>query len=162
MTPDSIGLLRFFSSSYLLLFFILFIIPFLLFFSTLTLPLGLQLPVRLPIGVDFLLLLFLSCIFFFFIFLLMIFSRLCSEAGQDYLAFFSSSSHVSAVKLDRETFCQAVAVVIAYAAYLPSVECFALLPVASTLARTGADTAAALDYNIDNGCVTITAQKTIR
>ena len=52
--------------------------------------------------------------------------------------------------------------VIAHAAYLPSVECFALLPVASTLARTGADTAAALDYDIDNGCVTLTAQRTIR
>ena len=67
-----------------------------------------------------------------------------------------------AVKIDREVFRSAVAVVIAHAVYLPSVQCFALLPVASTLQRTGADTGAALDYDIDNGCVTLTAQRTIR
>ncbi len=68
----------------------------------------------------------------------------------------------AAVTLDKESFCQAVAVVVAHAAYLPSVDCFALLPVASTMARTGADTGAALDYDIDNACVTLTAQRTIR
>lgn len=67
-----------------------------------------------------------------------------------------------AVTLDKEIFCQAVAVVVAHAAYLPSVECFALLPIASTLARTGAETGAALDYDIDNARVTLTAQRTIR
>lgn len=68
----------------------------------------------------------------------------------------------AAVTLDKERFSQAVAVVVAHAAYLPSVECFALLPVASTMARTGAETGAALDYDIDNACVTLTAQRTIR
>ena len=67
-----------------------------------------------------------------------------------------------AVSLDKENFCRAVAVVVAHAAYLPSVECFALLPIASTLARTGAETGAALDYDIDNACVTLKAQRTIR
>ncbi|KAL3145868.1 hypothetical protein ABBQ38_015239 [Trebouxia sp. C0009 RCD-2024] len=71
-------------------------------------------------------------------------------------------SQHSDITLDKESFSQAVAVVVAHAAYLPSVECFALLPVASTLARTGADTGAALDYDIDNACVTLTAQRTIR
>lgn len=64
--------------------------------------------------------------------------------------------------MSRDTFRQAVAVVVAHAVYLPSVQCFALLPVASTLQRTGADTGAALDYDLDNGCVTLTAQRTIR
>lgn len=68
----------------------------------------------------------------------------------------------AAVNLDKESFSQAVAVVVAHAAYLPSVECFALLPIASTMARTGAETGAALDYDIDNACVTLTAQRTIR
>ena len=67
-----------------------------------------------------------------------------------------------AVTLDKESFCQAVGVVVAHAAYLPSVECFALLPIASTLSRTGTETGAALDYDIDNACVTLTAQRTIR
>lgn len=67
-----------------------------------------------------------------------------------------------AVALDKDSFRQAVAVVVAHAAYLPSVDCFALLPVASTLARTGADTGAALDYDINSACVTLTAQRTIR
>ena len=71
-------------------------------------------------------------------------------------------SCADAVTLDQESFCQAVAVVVAHAAYLPSVECFALLPIASTLARTGAETGAALDYDIDNACVTLTAQRTVR
>lgn len=55
-----------------------------------------------------------------------------------------------------------MSVVIAHAAYLPSAQCFALLPIASTLARTGADTACALDYDVEQGCVTLTAQKTVR
>jgi len=67
-----------------------------------------------------------------------------------------------AVEISREIFRSAVAVVIAHAVYLPSVQCFSLLPVASTLQRTGADTGAALDYDIDNACVTLTAQRTIR
>ena len=67
-----------------------------------------------------------------------------------------------AVSLHKESFCRAVAVVVAHAAYLPSVECFALLPIASTLARTGAETGAALDYDIDNACVTLTAQRSVR
>ena len=71
-------------------------------------------------------------------------------------------SGAAAVSLNKESFCQAVAVVVAHAAYLPSVECFALLPIASTLARTGAETGAALDYDIDNACVTLTAQRTVR
>ncbi|DBA68672.1 TPA: hypothetical protein ACH3X2_013468 [Trebouxia sp. C0005] len=66
------------------------------------------------------------------------------------------------LKINRDIFRSAVAVVIAHAVYLPSVQCFSLLPVASTLQRTGADTGAALDYDIDNGCVTLTAQRTIR
>ncbi len=67
-----------------------------------------------------------------------------------------------AVKINREVFRSAVAVVIAHAVYLPSVQCFSLLPVASTLQRTGADTGTDLDYDIDNGCVTLTAQRTLR
>ena len=77
--------------------------------------------------------------------------------------FFSRKTIVlPAVSMDEDTFRKAVAVVIAHAVYLPSVQCFALLPVASTLQRTGADTGAALDYDMDKGCVTLTAQRTIR
>ncbi len=78
----------------------------------------------------------------------------------------SDTAHITsicaAVNIDQDSFRRAVAVVIAHAAYLPSVQCFALLPIASTLQRTGADTGAALDYDIDNGCVSLTAQRTIR
>lgn len=72
------------------------------------------------------------------------------------------SGLVVADGITKDAFMQAASVVIAHAAYLPSAQCFALLPVASTLGRTGADTAASLDYNLEQGCVTLTAQKTIR
>lgn len=69
---------------------------------------------------------------------------------------------VTAGGIQKEAFFRAMSVVIAHATYLPAAQCFALLPVASTLARTGADTACALDYDLEQGCVTLTAQKTIR
>lgn len=81
------------------------------------------------------------------------------QSISQHMASSTSSSHMS---MDQETFRKAVAVVIAHAVYLPSVQCFALLPVASTLQRTGSDTGAALDYDMDKGCVTLTAQRTIR
>ena len=71
-------------------------------------------------------------------------------------------THLVAGAITKEAFFQAMSVVIAHATYLPSAQCFALLPIASTLARTGADTACALDYDLEQGCVTLTAQRTLR
>lgn len=70
--------------------------------------------------------------------------------------------HVTTGAITKDAFFQAMSVVIAHATYLPSAQCFALLPIASTLARTGTDTACALDYDLEQACVTLTAQKLIR
>jgi hypothetical protein len=57
---------------------------------------------------------------------------------------------------------QAFTVILAHALYLPSAGCFALLPVASTLGRTGSEGACTLDYVEDRKAVVVKATRPMR
>lgn len=61
-----------------------------------------------------------------------------------------------------EAFERAMSVVLAHAAYLPSAACFALLPLASQAPRTGAESGALLDYDLQRERVTISATRPYR
>lgn len=53
-------------------------------------------------------------------------------------------------------------VVLAHAAYLPSAELFALLPLAGRLGRTGNENGCDLDYDADSGTVVLKAGRPYR
>jgi histone-lysine N-methyltransferase SETD3 len=57
---------------------------------------------------------------------------------------------------------QAMSVVLAHAAYLPSAQCFALLPLVGAFHRTGSSAGAVLDYDLEAEAVTLVAQRTYR
>ena len=57
---------------------------------------------------------------------------------------------------------QAMSVVLAYAAYLPSAQCFALLPLVGGFRRTGSASGAVLDYDLERQAVTLVAQRPYR
>ncbi|KAK9917898.1 hypothetical protein WJX75_009348 [Coccomyxa subellipsoidea] len=61
-----------------------------------------------------------------------------------------------------DAFERAMSVVLAHAAYLPSAACFALLPLASQAPRTGAESGALLDYDLQRERVTISATRPYR
>ena len=63
---------------------------------------------------------------------------------------------------NREAFRTAVATVVASAVYLPSASCFAIVPLASTLPRTGQETGALLDYDASTGGIVVTSSQSIR
>lgn len=50
-----------------------------------------------------------------------------------------------------------MSVVLAAALYLPAAQCFALVPLLSSLRRSGAETAATLDYDAQRESVTVTS-----
>lgn len=50
-----------------------------------------------------------------------------------------------------------MSVVFAHAAFLDSAQCFALLPVATLLKRTGREDAAQLDFNLDTQTAVVVA-----
>ena len=50
-----------------------------------------------------------------------------------------------------------MSVVLAAAVYLPAASCFALVPLISSVRRSGRSEAAALDYDADRESVTVTA-----
>jgi len=62
---------------------------------------------------------------------------------------------------NREEFRKAMSVVFAHAAFLDSAQCFALLPIATLLKRTGAEDAAQLDFDLDNQTATLKAGKAL-
>lgn len=55
-----------------------------------------------------------------------------------------------------------MSVVLAHAAYLPSAQCFALLPVATLLPRTGQEDAAQLDFDLEAQTARLTAARAYR
>ncbi len=57
---------------------------------------------------------------------------------------------------------QAMTVVLAHAAYLPSAQCFALLPLVGGFRRTGSASGAVLDYDLERQAVTLVAQMPYR
>ena len=63
---------------------------------------------------------------------------------------------------NKEAFRQAMAVVVATAVYLPSAGCFAIVPLASTLPRTGQERGACLDYDAATGGVVVKASQALR
>ena len=65
-------------------------------------------------------------------------------------------SLLAAGAFNQEAFREAVVAVIAAAVYLPSARCFALVPLASTLPRTGREGAGvSLDYDPSTGGVAL-------
>ena len=52
--------------------------------------------------------------------------------------------------------------VLAYAAYLPTAQCFALLPLVAGFCRTGSSSGAVLDYDMDRQAVTVVTQRSYR
>ena len=57
---------------------------------------------------------------------------------------------------------QAMSVVLAHAAYLPTAQCFALLPLVGGFFRTGSTSGAVMDYDLDRQAVTVVAQRPYR
>jgi hypothetical protein len=55
-----------------------------------------------------------------------------------------------------------MSVVLACATYLPSAQCFALLPLAGAFSRTGSVAGATLDYDLDRQAVTVVASRSYR
>lgn len=69
---------------------------------------------------------------------------------------------VCAATFNADAFRSAMSVVLAHAAYLPSAQCFALLPLATLIHRTGRDDAAQLDFDLDNQTASVTAARAYR
>lgn len=63
---------------------------------------------------------------------------------------------------NQGAFEQAMAVVLAHAAYLPSAACFALLPLVAHAPRTGDESGALLDYDLQRERVAVTATRPYR
>ncbi|GBF87903.1 histone-lysine N-methyltransferase [Raphidocelis subcapitata] len=63
---------------------------------------------------------------------------------------------------NEAAFLRAFSVVLAHAAYLPSAECFALLPLAGQLGRTGNENGADLDYDAATGSVVLKSARPYR
>jgi len=61
-----------------------------------------------------------------------------------------------------DAFAAAFSVVLGHAVYLPSASCFALLPVASLMGRTGNDNGSNLDYDAERGAVVVRAGRPYR
>lgn len=55
-----------------------------------------------------------------------------------------------------------MSVVLAHAAYLPSAQCFAMLPLVGAFRRTGSGAGAVLDYDLARQAVTVVAQRSYR
>jgi len=62
----------------------------------------------------------------------------------------------------QEAFLAAFSVILAHSVYLPSASCFALLPVASQLDRTGSEAGCLLEYDPDLKSVVITTPRALR
>ena len=62
----------------------------------------------------------------------------------------------------RKAFLDAMSLIFAHAAWLPSAQCFALLPLATLLPRTGREDAAQLDFDLDKQAVRLLCQQEYR
>eukprot|EP00884_Botryococcus_braunii_P013165 jgi/Botrbrau1/2184/Bobra.101_2s0019.2 len=65
-------------------------------------------------------------------------------------------------RFSEEDFLNAMSVVFGYAAYLENAQCFALLPLATLVRRTGNENGCLLDYNLERGSVTLTTTRPYR
>jgi histone-lysine N-methyltransferase SETD3 len=59
--------------------------------------------------------------------------------------------------LTKERFMECMSVVLSHAVYLPSVGCFALLPIIGDLEKTGSESGAVVDYDRESNMVTVTS-----
>ena len=59
--------------------------------------------------------------------------------------------------LTKDGFMAAMSVVLSHAVFLPSVGCFALLPIVGDLDKTGSESGAVIDYDVDSNMVTVTS-----
>lgn len=60
---------------------------------------------------------------------------------------------------NTDAFMSTMTVVLSHAIYLPSAECFALLPLLGNMSRTGSSAGAVIDYDFDLEAVTLTASQ---
>jgi protein-histidine N-methyltransferase len=60
---------------------------------------------------------------------------------------------------NETSFLEAMSVILATASYLPSAQCFAMLPILGALPRTGSSGGALLDYDLDKGAAVLTATR---
>lgn len=63
---------------------------------------------------------------------------------------------------NEDSFGQAFSVVLGHSTYLPSAECFALVPLIATMGRTGGDNGCNLDYDASTSSVVLTAGRPYR
>jgi len=71
----------------------------------------------------------------------------------------SSLSSSSLAFKDRQAFFEAMSVVLSHATFLPSAQCFALLPLIGGMRRTGSASGATLDYDFDTQSVVLVASR---
>ena len=71
----------------------------------------------------------------------------------------SDSIYLLADVFSKEAFRKAMTVIFAHAAYLDAAQCFALLPIATLLRRTGREDAAVLNFDLDRQSSTLTANR---
>ncbi|KAL4445791.1 hypothetical protein ABPG77_008990 [Micractinium sp. CCAP 211/92] len=70
-----------------------------------------------------------------------------------------STATYPASVFNEQAFLEAMSVVLAHAAYLPTAQCFALLPLVGGFSRTGSTSGAVLDYDLERQAVTVVAQR---
>lgn len=66
---------------------------------------------------------------------------------------------IKELNFNRDGFLEAMSVVLSSAIYLPSAQCFALLPIASSMRRTGSAGGATIDYEPETGSVIVRATR---
>lgn len=76
--------------------------------------------------------------------------------------FSRDNNKFSAAVFNESNFLHAFSVVVAHSLYLPSAECFALLPLASLMGRTGNSNGCTLDYDQEKKAVVVTATRPYR
>lgn len=59
--------------------------------------------------------------------------------------------------LDKSLFFKSMSVVLRHAIFLPSVQCFALLPIMGDIQKTGSEAGAVIDYDVDSNMVCLTS-----
>lgn len=59
--------------------------------------------------------------------------------------------------LTKDSFLKSMSVVLSHAVFLPSVGCFALLPIMGDIQKTGSESGAVIDYNVDTNMVCVTS-----
>lgn len=68
----------------------------------------------------------------------------------------------AAGKFSEDDFFKAMSVVLGHAVYLGNAQCFALLPLASLVPRTGNENGCLLDYDEERGSVLLTTTRPYR